>query len=377
MLAGIILLVALFVGFGFKIRSADDNGKTADRRAGGPAGSTAPVEASSSSAKPQPRNETAEKADDIDPAQAAKLLADFTAGNPNINAQGTFAADLVKRLCKAGHTDAAFALIGNDSGQVRNFMIAAFFEHAVASNNEILGRLVSMPKTDEGTALSGYMHRFAVGELAAVVEDPRMKQLIDEKTISKGSLSGAFTMRLMEAAFLAQHDKSGVDPVAVAAQMKKTALMSPENVLNLATNLPPMKSANDIASRWALVEDITPAAKLDKHSLEARSGLTSAMIRLNAPKTMELALEGPHQAYNIGEVVGQWAAIDTAGLGKWHQQNKQRMTAEQRTSFADGLISHSISHRDYESAKAWAAEIPDAAMAAEALERIAKAQEQG
>jgi hypothetical protein len=60
---------------------------------------------------------------------------------------------------------------------------------------------------------------------------------------------------------------------------------------------------------------------------------------------------------------------------RWHQQNKQRMTAQQHNSFAEGLVSHSIRHRDYDSAKEWVGEIQDPAKVAEALGRNVEAEQ--
>ncbi|MBX3739483.1 MAG: hypothetical protein KF712_00725 [Akkermansiaceae bacterium] len=373
LLAGVVLLGAMVVMFDLGAKPSDSR-ETVGKETSA-ISTAAPVPEESRPGKSQSRPEGT-KPEEIDPSQAAKLLADFIAANPNIDAQSKFATDLVKRLCKAGHTAEAFALIGDDNGQVRDFIISAFFEHAQEPVATILDRLTRLPKSDEAQALGGYMNRFSVAELSSVVDEPCFRQLIDSKTISQGSLSAAFTTRLMEAAFMARFEPGAGDPVAEAAKLKNSSLLSPANVINLAGNLPPMQSPADIHSRWALIHDITPGPEVGKESMEERNGMISHMIRLNAPETMAavLASQGPGQAYNIGQIVDQWAAIDTAGLGRWHQQNKQRMTAEQRTSFAEGLVSRSIRHNDYGSAKEWAGEIQDPAKAAAALARIAEAE---
>lgn len=376
LLGGVIILGALALVFGLKGKPPEAEATNGKRTGKVASSSSAAAPAGNPPTRSQPASGKA-KSDEIDPAQAAKLLADFITANPNIDAQSAFATDLVTRLCKAGHTAEAFALIGNDNGQVRDFMILAFFQHAQESNTMLLDRLTGLPKSDEAQALGGYMNRFGIGELSSVVEEPRFRQLLESKTISPGSLSAAFTTRLMEAAFMARFDQSGADPVAEAAKLKSSSLISPANVLNLASNLPPMKSPADIANRWALIHDITPSPAVDKESLQEKNGMISHMIRLNAPETMAAALakQGPGQAYNIGEIVNQWAGIDTAGLGRWHQQNKQRMTTEQLTWFAEGLVSRAIKHRDYGSAKEWAGQIQDPTKAADALGRIAKAEQ--
>jgi hypothetical protein len=131
-----------------------------------------------------------------------------------------------------------------------------------------------------------------------------------------------------------------------------------------------------LSTKWGLLQGINPSSIKDKEDknqfLKSRDRFISAMIKENAPETMNQMLKSgdAYKDHDLAAALNSWIDIHSSEPSTWFVSNRDKMTPQQQTVAADTFVSKALKAGEFEGARQWAREIPDDARRTKTLNAI-------
>ena len=290
-------------------------------------------------------------------AEAERLLAEARQ-NPDAIRRTLDSIKVIADLCRAGHTEEAWALIEQNPGQVRDSQLVKFFLTSKLTVPEMIAKIESLPFEGEAPeALGGYLSSLEMGDTSRVLADPAFQALIKRlEANSEDPLGSALTSSLMRRLGSPGADRKEIP----AARELATQLLSEKKLTNEQFALVfKADTTADNFEKWSLIESSVKAAKESPFAEELRREVIEGMVNANAPQAMStLAKKSDSQGIaDLTMAIEKWGLVDPVEAAAWYQNERGSLNPAQGDGVALAFYRLSMNSGDTESAKRWAGEI--------------------
>jgi hypothetical protein len=318
------------------------------------------------------RSQERSEPDGITVTEAERLLAEARQ-NPDSIRRTLDSIKVIADLCRAGHTEEAWALIEANPGQVRDSQLVKFFLSANLTVPEMISKIESLPFEGEATeALGGYLSSLELADTSRVLADPAFQELIKRLGAnSKDPLGGALTASLMR-----RLGSPGASSKDMPAARELASRLLSEGKLTNEQFAQIFKADNtaDNFEKWSLIESSLKAGKQNPSAAQLRRDVIEGMVNANAPKAMGMLTKKSDSQGIVDLTVGieKWGRVDPVQAAEWYESQRGSLTPVQGDGMALAFYRLSLSAGDTESAKRWAAEISNKELRQRALGKVTK-----
>jgi hypothetical protein len=317
------------------------------------------------------KGDNAGASDDITPDEARKLLS-AARGNPDVMRRSADCISIIGRLCAAGYTEEAWAMVEENPGQVRDSELVKFFKSAGLSPAEMISKIENLPYKGEAfTALRGYFSSLDPASTSALLADASFKDFIrklDES--SPGILGKAISTSLMgRLAF----------PGSTAEKMAARDLAAryhSEGILNDGQLVQILKAdeTSDSFDKWGLVAHSLPNPPRGSEAAALRKEVIEGMVNADAPKALQQLAKVPGRQGFLDLLAGvkKWGNVDPSAASQWYQTSASGLSEVQRDSVVMAFYQLALDSGEPEGAERWAGEINNTELKKQAIQRLPK-----
>lgn len=312
---------------------------------------------------------------DLTPELAKSKIEEHFARTPDLGERSKLACELIMQLCENGFSEEAFHLLDENFGTVRQNELRALFSNARLSNGELLARIdqIAAHEGDKRIAVSGFLRRFEVDELAGIVSDPDFQGML-----SRGDKLSSYTLSTALAGILQlspakQDDASRTQFLETSKELIEKGFLRPADLLANADQ----DLADDPNERWELIQKAMPSRSLiidDDDGDNLGEALIDQMVTSDAPKALGSLLKNSDYR-SVNHAITQWTHSDPGGAGKWYESNASQLTPDQNNAVSSAFASTALRSAEFDTARTWAEKIQDAKSKEDLLGKIAEAEQ--
>lgn len=293
----------------------------------------------------------------ITPALAAATLKKIES-LPDIKKRREQSYLVIHDLCKAGYHEEAWALIDPNSGLVRKWELAAFFEHSDLDMPQLIEKLNALTYKDEVTeALNTQLSSLSLTEVKKFIKDNAFTAYVS----SKQHEEPFFLQKLLQQDLLTRAsssiEASKSESLQQAIQWHAEGLVDEKSLIKIVARDP----NPDPWQRWDLLSKYIKSTNSESFPGAVRVGAIDRMVETDAKKAVEFLTggEGEQGAWDLLRGIRKWTAIDPTATNDWYQANKASLSDIQRDAAVEAFYDLARQYGEVEGAASWANQIGD------------------
>lgn len=278
----------------------------------------------------------------ITPEEAATELA-YIARFESDATRGKATATIIRRLCRSGHTEAAFAAIEKDPGEAREMGITAFFLTAAADDTEIFDRIRNFPdKDDRLAAMEAYLQRVPL-------------HLLKPMLAGSGDLADTFRLALDDVLLRKLSTDEKQQAISLIDELHREGMVGGKLLAQKIIR----DDSIDPFEKWkSLFQKLNAEPLVIQDSWKY---LLPEMAETDPGKTADFLRKrqtaGPH--YDLRYVLSRWIKKDPEAVRNWFDLNQKDASPSSIDAAAWVLAVHAKDTNQPEEAASWLVKVQD------------------